>query len=398
MKHYVLYNPQGGTEGHSQQYATQLCFALLNNGVGVHMVTSRDYDPTEVATKGIAISYTGITDTSKITMRYNSWMSKLRYCWFIMKNNFRSFGALNTVLDSRPCTACLLMGGETLTNILYLLVTYWRRRDTVFALTIHNADYDIALYLGDKFKLIYKMVSKLFLKLLFKTRVVIFVHGEAMQNALATQMNVPKSHISIYKVPTPSGWQEVEASQRLPSRPVRLLFCGVVRHDKGFDLLCEALAKCTPLTDWRLRIAGSVRQVGEDYVRGLTTKHGIVDNCSFKLKYLTSEELDAEFQNCDIVVLPYRRGFIAQSVVMTDAMRWRRPVIVSEHSQNGYDALKYGLGWVFTSEVTASLESALKSAIHAHLINRAFNFGFAGFMEDHSPRSVGRNIIAATAH
>jgi glycosyltransferase involved in cell wall biosynthesis len=398
MNHYVLYNPQGGTEGHSQQYTTQLCLGLVDNGVGVHLVISRDYDPTEVAAKGVAISFTDIKDSRKTTLRYDSWPSKLCYGWFIVKNNFRSFGALNRVLDSRPYTACVLTGGETMTNILYLLATYWRRRGTVFALTIHNADYDIAFYRGDKVKLVYKVVSKLFLKWLFKTPVVIFVHGEAMQNALATQLKLPISRICIYKVPTPNGWQQDEASQRLSSRPVRLLFCGVVRHDKGFDILCEALAKCTPLADWQLRIAGSVRQVGESYVRGLTAAHGIADNCSFELKYLSSEELDAEFRNCDIVVLPYRRGFIAQSVVMTDAMRWRRPVIVTESSQNGYDALKYGVGWVFSSEVAASLESALKTAIRDHLNNGASRFGFAAFMQDHSPRAVGSNIIAATAH
>ena len=398
MNYYVLYNPLGGTEGHSQQYTTQLCLALVDNGVGVHLVVSRDYDPVEVVAKGVAISFTQIIDSRKITLRFNSWLSKLRYGWFLVQNNFRSFSALNKVLDSHPRSTCLLMGGQTLTNVLYLLATSWRRRGTVFALTIHNADYDLALYLDDKVKLVYKAVLKLCLKWLLKTNAVIFVHGEAMQKALAMQMKVSPTRISIYKVPTPMGWQQAGGSPRLPSRPVRLLFCGVVRHDKGFDLLCEALAGCLPLADWQLRVAGSVRQVGEGYVSGLVAKHGITDNCSFKLHYLSSEDIDAEFQNCDIVVLPYRRGFIAQSVVMTDAMRWRRPVIASEHSQNGYDALKYGLGWVFTSEVTASLESALKSAIHAHLINRAFNFGFAAFMEDHSPRSVGRNIIAATAH
>lgn len=396
MNHYVVYNPQGGSEGHSQQYSTQLCLGLVNNGVGVHLVTSRDYDASDVTAKGVALTYTDIQNSRQTMLRYNSWLSKLAYGWFIVKSNFRSFGALNRALDAQPSTACLLVGGETLTNILYILWTYWRRR-TVFALTIHNADYDNALYRGDKVKLIYKVVSKYLLKLLLKTRVVVFVHGEAMRNALVAQLKISESRISVYKVPTPTGWQQADAPQRSPGRPVRLLFCGVVRHDKGYDLLCEALSRCKPLADWQLRVAGSVRQVGEDYVRGLPEKYGITANCSFNLKYLSSEEIDAEFQNCDIVVLPYRRGFIAQSVVMTDAMRWGKPVIVSEHSQNGYDALKYGLGWVFTSEVTESLESALKVALRDHLNHSAAKFGFTAFMEDHSPSAVGRNIITATA-
>ena len=396
MTTYVVYNPQGGTEGHSQQYATNLCVGLANNGVSVHLVTSRDFDPADVAAKGVELSYTDISDTRKMTVRYDSWISKLRYGGFIVANNFRSFSALSAALAARPAMACLLVGGETLTNIIYVLLNYWRRR-VVFALTIHNADYETALYTGDKVKLAYKVVSKFFLKLLTSKRVVIFVHGEAMQKALARQLRIPEQRISIYKVPAQLVVQRPADPGAPSAGPVRLLFCGVVRHDKGFDLLCEALSRCTPIADWRLRIAGSVRQVGEDYIRGLTSQHGITDSCSFNLKYLSSDEIDQEFKDCDIVVLPYRRGFIAQSVVMTDAVRWSKPVVVSEHSQNGYDAQKYGLGWVFTSEVVNSLEAALKAAIREHADSQRPPFGFSWFMEDHSPSSVGKNIIDATA-
>ena len=395
MSLYTLYNPQGGTEGHSQGYATNLCLGLVHNGVSVHLVTSRDFDPADVAAKGVELSYTDVDDSRKRTVRYDSWISKLRYGAFIVANNFRSFGALNAALAAKPSAVCLLIGGETLTNILYLLLTYWRWH-TVFALTIHNADYVTALYTGDKVKLIYKVVSKFFLKLLTRTRVVIFVHGEAMQKALAGQLKIPEQRISIYKVPAQLVVHRPADLSTTRSGPVRLLFCGVVRHDKGFDLLCEALSRCQPTADWRLRIAGSVRQVGEDYIRGLTQQHGIADSCSFNLKYLSNDEIDQEFKDSDIVLLPYRRGFIAQSVVMTDAVRWHKPVVVSEHSQNGFDAKKYGLGWVFTSEVVDSLEAALKKAIAEHAQPRRTPFGFSLFMEENSPSFVGKNIIDVT--
>jgi hypothetical protein len=163
MTAYIVYNPQGGTEGHSQGYATNLCVGLTNNGVSVHLVTSRDFDAADVTAKGVELSYTDIDDSRKTTVRYDSWVSKLRYGAFIVANNFRSFGALSSALAARPYMACLLVGGETLTNIIYILLNYWRRR-VVFALTIHNADYVTALYTGDKVKLAYKVVSKFFLK------------------------------------------------------------------------------------------------------------------------------------------------------------------------------------------------------------------------------------------
>ncbi len=395
MNQYVIYNPQGGSEGHSQQYSTQICLGLLSNGAQVHLVTTRDYDPALVLTKGAKVTYTEIGKFQSVMLRYNSWLSKLHYGWAIVRSNQLGFGSLSQVLDANPSAICVLIGGEPLTNSLYVLFSFLRRR-TVFALTIHNADYDETLYRNDKVKLIYKVLSKYVLKALLKTKAVVFVHGEAMRTALSAQLNVDETRISIYKVPTPLASEQVIASQRESVRLVRFLFCGVVRHDKGYDLLCEALSRCKLPKSWQLRVAGSVKQVGEDYVHNLPKKYGIFENCSFSLKYLSTEEINEEFRNCDIVVLPYRRSFVAQSVVFTDAIRWGKPVIVSEHSQNGYDTLKYDVGWVFESENIDSLVLALQAASHYKANQSDKKFGFLPFMEDHSPNAVGRSIMAAT--
>lgn len=392
-KRYVIYNPQGGTEGHSQQYATNLCNGLAGNGVAVNLVTSRDFDATEVAVSGVDVTYTAIHDSRRWTVRYDSWMSKLRYGAFILANNVRSLLVLDRTLRTKP-GVCVLVGGETTTNIVYLLASYWRHA-SVMALTIHNADYEAALYRNDKVKLLYKLISKAMVRLLLKTRVVVFVHGEAMQEALARQLGVRTERFSIYKVPAKiTATAEVRALRQ--HARIRLLFCGVVRQDKGFDILCEALSRCASLDSWELRIAGSVRQVGDNYVQSLTRKFGIDGNCSYNLKYLSSIELDSEFERADIVVLPYRKGFIAQSVVMTDAVRWKRPVIATDHSQNGYDAQKFRVGWVFTSEEVRSLVNAINSAI-AELSAGTAEFGFAEFIQAHSPLRVARSIIEQTS-
>lgn len=390
---YVIYNPQGATEGHSQQYATNLCNGLVENGVEVNLVTSRDFDATEVMASGVNVTYTAINDSRRRTVKFDSWLSKLRYGVFIVGNNIASLLVLDRALRKRP-GVCVLVGGETVTNILYLLVSYWRHR-SVMALTIHNADYEGALYRDDKVKLLYKLVSKVFLKLLMKTPVVIFVHGEAMRVALARQLGVHGDRISTYKVPAKNAVTANSNTLRQHNR-IRLLFCGVVRQDKGFDILCEALSRYASRDLWQLRIAGSVRQVGEDYVYSLTKRFGIDGNCSYNLKYLSSSELDSEFDSADIVVLPYRKGFIAQSVVMTDAIRWKRPVIVTDHSQNGYDAQRFRVGWIFKSEDVGSLVDVLNVAI-ADISNGTTDFGFDEFIQAHSPSRVAKSIIEQTS-
>jgi hypothetical protein len=41
----------------------------VNNGVGVHLVTSRDYDASDVSAKGAAPTYTDIENSRQIVLR-----------------------------------------------------------------------------------------------------------------------------------------------------------------------------------------------------------------------------------------------------------------------------------------------------------------------------------------
>ena len=81
---------------------------------------------------------------------------------------------------------------------------------------------------------------------------------------------------------------------------------------------------------------------------------------------------------------------------MTDAIRWKKPVIVTEHSQNGYDAQRYRLGWVFRSENIDSLVEALNMAID-EMSRGNPDFGFDEFIEAHSPFNVAKSIVQCTS-
>ena len=391
MHKVTIYNPAGGTEGHSQEYTNNLCIGFAINGDDVDLITSNDFNCEEINKYNVATTFTNVVDSRKTTISHGNWIGNIRYGLFILKNNIRSFSVLSKALNQRERIICLLSGGETITNIIYILMNNWRRQ-TVYALTIHNADYDISLYKKEVIKRYYKLISKIFLRILLKTRTKVFVHGEAMQRALAKQLFIRPERLCIYKVPIRR--KQVLVMKEVANREViRFLFCGVMRYDKGFDILCEALSHIRDIENWEIRIAGSPRQVGKEYIERMIYSYGISDRCSLKLTYLTEEELASELIESDIVVLPYRRNFIAQSVVMTDAIKWNKLVVVTQHSQNGYDASKYGVGWTFESEDAEDLSKTLRESIKQCRMNPFGTKGFERYLLDHSPQEVASSII-----
>ena len=393
MQKYIIYNPHGGSEGHSQQYSTLLCLGLIKNGLKLHLVTSRDYNATTVLAMGGSVVYISIDKFQSYILRYNKWMSKVIYGLVILKNNLIGFKALKSALQRIRPEVCLLIGGETVSNILFILLN--KNINSVrYGLTIHNSDYDLSLYKKDKVKLLYKLISKILLKELARHNVILFVHGKSMKKALIRYLKIPSKKISIYHVPI--GLAKTAKNKRLGPKegPIKLLFCGLVRADKGLDDLCAALSKCRPYSNWILRIAGSSRQVGPNYINEQLIENKINNQASLKLKYLTEKEIGQEFQKADIVVLPYKKGFIAQSVVMTDAVKWRKPVITTAHSQNGDSTRKYKLGWTFKSEDRQDLAKVLCKAIVC-LKKRRGHFNFDLFLKDHEPGFVGNQIIRA---
>ena len=122
MKDYLIYNPHGGSEGHSQQYSTLLCLGLIKNELKIHLVTSKDYDATTVLAMGGSVIYISIDKFQSYILRYNKWMSKIIYGLVILKNNLIGFIALKSALRKIRPEVCLLIGGETVSNIFFILL------------------------------------------------------------------------------------------------------------------------------------------------------------------------------------------------------------------------------------------------------------------------------------
>jgi len=386
----LIYNPLGAIEGHSQKYATDLCTGLRDRGADVLLVTSQDFDASDVVSKGVKVVATPVGDSRARTVKVDSLWVRVKWGFWTIWRNIQSFMVLRKAMKDYKPDCCHLIGGETMSNIVFIRSQLLSMKLVIFALTIHNADYVSSLYSHDGLKKWYKIISKVLVRGLVKTRARVFTHGEAMRVALAEQLGLDAARIKIHKVPVTQVAPVANLEGTSKEKPV-LLFVGVMRHDKGFDIFCNALARL-PHRNWRLRVAGSVRQVGEKYLHDAVNSAGINGNWSIKPDYLSTEELQQEYLSADIVVLPYRKGFLAQSVVMTEGAFYHRPLITTSHSQNGFDTVKYRLGWTFESENVDDLAKTIERALEEIKLCKQ-EFGFDGYVNAHKPEEVAREML-----
>ena len=390
---YILYNPQGNTEGHSQQYATNITNGLIDAGFYVEMVTSQDFDPSNIDNQSrFNIRHTEIVNTRSVKKDDSRFLGRLAYGAVILKNNYKSFRTLSQSIHENDFTYLSIIGGDTLSNLMYLFFNF-KLDKSKCSITIHNADYDLSLYRKDFARYIFKLISKLLLKFLLRTRLVIFTHGEIMSEALADQLRCPVKRIKFYRVPAVQvDLSMVKKSQA--NNPVKLLFLGLIRYDKGFDILCRSLSELKSVLQFELIVAGSAAQVGESYVNDLIERYKLRERTSLDLRYLSDLELEDYILKSDITILPYRKTFLAKSVVMSDTVRLGTPAITTVESQNGHDVNTFGVGWSFASEDHNDLTRVIELAIK-EILERSKNFGFNDYINAHLPKSVGNQIKSA---
>lgn len=109
-----------------------------------------------------------------------------------------------------------------------------------------------------------------------------------------------------------------------------LLFFGQIKPVKGLDILLSAIALLPP--DYKLVIAG--RPHRDDFARyeQIISEIGIGDRVERIIRFITDEERDYLFKQCDALVLPYRKIF--QSGVLLMAMSYGLPVVASDLPAN----------------------------------------------------------------
>jgi glycosyltransferase involved in cell wall biosynthesis len=383
----MLYNPLGATIGHAQDYVDNICKGLLAHRVDLSLVTSSNFFLKDgVAT---SVSVYRASDSSEVFGEGTSILQSIKYAYWLIRSTTDSINTLSDALKKESPDVCMFIGGASLINALILPFYIKKFSKTLFSLTLHNVDLDWRVHKKFRLKTIYKYLQATATKQIAKNKLLIHCHGEYMMGLLRNSLEPHSAKISFYPVPNTGVVKKFKKNIiDTPKTPV-LLFFGVIRLDKGLDILCDALSLILD-RNWKLVIAGSAQQVGVEYVRNCV-KALPQDRVELDLRYFSDEERDAYYSQCSIVCIPYRNTFMAQSVVMVDAMRLHRPVISTTCSENGANTVKYGVGWVFESENIQDLIKSLDEALARFKCIPEANF--SAFNLDHEPDAVGAKIL-----
>lgn len=389
----AVINPFGGSLGHSTLYATKICQSLAENGADVTLFTSSDYNP-ETVLEGqplnFKISFTNVENTAKNKKDLKKISSILKYA---SKNIFETWKTLTFFYDqnySDKFSVVHIIGGEAATSVIWGIF-FLRDKKTKKFLTIHNSDYQYTLYKNQsKIKGVYKyLCSKLFSFYLLKSFDGIMVHGYQAKIDLEDQINNSKKSDKIF--PISIGISKVDnILEHKKNDFITLLFFGVIRRDKGLDILLEALSRINS-KKIKLKIVGNPSQIPYEEIMSMVSNTIVKDNIKCDLRYVEEDEIPVIFSECDYVVLPYNKTFKAQSVVLTLAAQYERPILCSNVGQNGYDVVKYRLGEVCESESVDALVDLIEKAIAGKINIPKANF--TNYIHDNSWKMMGKKMM-----
>lgn len=383
----IIYNPLGASKGHSKIYASGIINGFINPADKITLITSKDFDSSLLKRKDIKI--TRINQITSKKIKKINFADNLKYGFFLFKNSFNSLKYLN--IYRNKSSIILLIGGNTLFNSLYLIFVPNKKN---YGLTLHNADYELSLYKKNYLKLIYKFLNKLFLKILINSELKLFCHGEFTRKEIAKQLNSKEARINSYLAPIENSSRKENKSKHIDNmNSFNLLFFGIIREDKGLDILLKALNLCKDI-DYKLNICGNSEQIGMKSVKNLLKLSNTPERITTEFGYVDDNKMEEYFYSSTYVVLPYKKTFKALSIVFGDSIKRYKPVITTNSSQNGFDTHKYELGEIFESENIFDLHLAIK---RAHLKWETKNLPkkekFLNYLDKSSPENITKSIL-----
>lgn len=134
---------------------------------------------------------------------------------------------------------------------------------------------------------------------------------------------------------------------------------GETRHDKGLDILLNALEFVTE--PFQLLVAGRPVHFDEQFITENTKKYS--ENVHCLLKFLSDEEYQYALAATDIITIPYRKVFNGASGPLGEGAFLEKCIVGPCHDNLGDTIEKNHLGYTFLSEDTQSLAEVLNKVL-----------------------------------
>jgi glycosyltransferase involved in cell wall biosynthesis len=146
----------------------------------------------------------------------------------------------------------------------------------------------------------------------------VITHSENGRMRLLGEVGVGAERVVIVPHPVIPGAGGPEPADRSEVGET-VLFFGLLRPDKGLDVLIEALpALVARVPGARVEVVGSPRMPIEP-LRARAAELGVADRVSWDLRFVSDAEAAAAFARATVICLPYRE--IENSGVLAEALR-----------------------------------------------------------------------------
>ena len=179
------------------------------------------------------------------------------------------------------------------------------------------------------------------------------VHTEKLKKTFETRYGGDVRHVEY------PDFLRRDVSRKERTDETVFLALGQTRYEKGLDLLLEALSYVQG--NFRLIVAGAKGAFDEDFIREKSKPYA--DKVTLCLRYLSEEEVHSFLQQCDVVVLPYRKSFEGASGPLTEGVGYAKCIVGPYEGSVGELIRAHHLGFTFRSEDVTSLKEALQTAM-----------------------------------
>ncbi len=193
----------------------------------------------------------------------------------------------------------------------------------------------------------------------------LIVHTAGLRESLLNELGIDAPPVAVVEHGVWSVTRQGRQGGQVGGR-TRLLFFGVIRRNKGLEILLAAMRS---LDSCVLRIVGAAEDAAyreEVLALGRRVQPGHVQA---KIGYVTDSEADQEFSAADLVVLPYRE-FGAQSGVLWLAVAHGKPVVVTDVGALAESVRRLGNGLIAKAGDVEALVHAIDSAIQPAALAR----------------------------
>ena len=167
-----------------------------------------------------------------------------------------------------------------------------------------------------------------------------------------------------------------------------IAFVGSMRSEKGIEVLLEALPKLKQ--PYYLVFAGGIE--GNEQKELLEAKLEKIDvPKTVILRYISDEEFVACIAASDILAVPYLKVHEGTSGPMTEAIRLRKTIVGSSHSNIGQYIKNYGIGYSCEAGNVKGLTEALEKALVSPIV---YTSEMEKLVESQTVQAFRRNLDA----